>query len=141
MEVSLNTDAKPATDDDTYINSDTETSDSSKPAEKFLKEHPSAKIVVVIDTHCLDRGFFVWKGESAADYSACSLEEVSKANFQPSSLCAPNNLHRFYATAFPKACSNTSPTQETLRPTRTSPSSSTCLVDHLLSKMLPVTRC
>ena len=89
MEVALDTDAKPATDNNVYINSDTETSDSSKHAEKFLKEHSSAKIVVVIDTYCLDWSFFVWKGESAAGYSACWLAEVSKVNLQPSSSCAP----------------------------------------------------
>lgn len=47
------------------------------PAEQFLVAHESAKIVVIVDTHCIESGFFVWTGEGAADWKACSLLEVS----------------------------------------------------------------
>jgi hypothetical protein len=53
------------------------TTTSSDAAESFLKEHPAAKIVIVIDTHCLTTGSFVWKGNRPENYEACSLFEVS----------------------------------------------------------------
>lgn len=44
----------------------------------FLKRHPTAKIVLIIDTHCLrETGLFVWGGHDAASYQACSLLSVS----------------------------------------------------------------
>jgi len=46
-------------------------------AKRFLKAYTMAKIVVVIDTHCLENGFFVWEGDSPTTYAACSLLEVS----------------------------------------------------------------
>lgn len=45
-------------------------------AEKFLRTHKTAKIITVINTHCLDNGYFVWTGNSSDDYCACSLLEV-----------------------------------------------------------------
>lgn len=42
----------------------------------FLERYTSAKIIVIIDTHCLDGGFFAYKGSSPATYQGCSLEEV-----------------------------------------------------------------
>ena len=44
--------------------------------ETFLKSHPTAKIVFIVDTHSLDNGSFVFKGEDAVSYEACSLYEV-----------------------------------------------------------------
>jgi hypothetical protein len=44
--------------------------------EEFLTKHRTAKIVVVIDTHCMDNGYFVYTGESPEQYQACSLKEV-----------------------------------------------------------------
>jgi len=46
-------------------------------AENFLKKHKAAKIIVIVDTHCLENGYFVWTGDSPQDYRACSLLEVS----------------------------------------------------------------
>lgn len=47
-------------------------------AKKFLKKYELAKIVVVIDTHCLDNGCFVYGGDTSEDYMACSLEQVPR---------------------------------------------------------------
>jgi hypothetical protein len=52
-------------------------------AERFLMSNDGARIVVVVDTHCLDNGRLVWTGTSADEYRACSLFEVS------SILCTP----------------------------------------------------
>jgi len=46
-------------------------------AEAFLEKHSTAKIVFIVDTHCLDNGYFVYKGASPKTYEACSLLEVS----------------------------------------------------------------
>lgn len=46
-------------------------------AQKFLDEHNTAKIVFIVDTHCLENGFFVYQGDSPNTYNACSLLEVS----------------------------------------------------------------
>jgi hypothetical protein len=44
----------------------------------FLDCHPTAKIVVIIDTHCLEEtGGFIYKGNTPDTYEACSMEEVS----------------------------------------------------------------
>ena len=43
---------------------------------KFLNDWEAAKIVVILETHCLENGRFVWKGDKPENYSACSLEEV-----------------------------------------------------------------
>lgn len=45
-------------------------------AARFLTSHRSAKILVVVDTHCLDIGAFVYEGHSATTYEGCSLPEV-----------------------------------------------------------------
>lgn len=50
---------------------------------KFLERFTTANIVVVIETHCMENGCFVWTGESADTYKACSLFEVS-SYFHPS---------------------------------------------------------
>ena len=46
-------------------------------AEEFLRNHKSAKIVVAIDTHSADNGYFIWTGSDAETYRACSLLEVT----------------------------------------------------------------
>jgi hypothetical protein len=43
----------------------------------FLKEHETAKIIVTIDTHCLEEnGLLVYSDEDLANLGACSLETV-----------------------------------------------------------------
>jgi hypothetical protein len=44
----------------------------------FLKMHPTAKIIVVVDTHCLqESGEFVWSGSGSTDFGVCMLRDVS----------------------------------------------------------------
>lgn len=76
------------TEDDGYR---TETTDTSKPAEEFLEKHPTAKIVVVIDTHCLENGYFVWTGDSKGELQACSLLTVSVTYRQ---ITPSSHIHR-----------------------------------------------
>ena len=52
-------------------------SDDTSLAEEFLLNHKSVKIVVAIDTHSADNGYFVWTGSTADTYHACSLLEVT----------------------------------------------------------------
>ena len=43
----------------------------------FLSNNPTAKILVLVDTHCLEEtGAFVWKGTDEPTYEACYLQEV-----------------------------------------------------------------
>lgn len=77
MEVALDTAAQQAADDEGYRADNIITTDTSEAAEDFLQEHLMAKIVVVIDTHCLENGFLLWRGTTADDYKACTLLEVS----------------------------------------------------------------
>ena len=42
----------------------------------FLQEHPMAKIVVIINTHCLENRAFVYTGNSPGTYEACSLKTI-----------------------------------------------------------------
>ncbi|KAF9789147.1 hypothetical protein BJ322DRAFT_1102529 [Thelephora terrestris] len=43
---------------------------------EFLTTWQSAKIVVVIETHCLETGVLVWRGDEPANYETCSLNEI-----------------------------------------------------------------
>ena len=45
-------------------------------ADKFLAKYSLAKIIVIVDTHCLDNGFLVYKGNSPVDYEQCTLHQV-----------------------------------------------------------------
>jgi hypothetical protein len=51
--------------------------------EEFLAKYETAKIVVIIDTHCENNGRFIY-GTSGGptDYQACSLEEVGRFPIQ-----------------------------------------------------------
>ena len=43
----------------------------------FLKEHETARIIVVIDTHCLEEnGLLVYSDADAQNLDACTLETV-----------------------------------------------------------------
>ena len=49
-------------------------------AGNFLDVHKTVKIVIVLDTHCLNEtGGFVYKGSGPESYGACTMEEVSDA--------------------------------------------------------------
>jgi hypothetical protein len=50
-------------------------------AEEFLEQHKSAKIIVVIDTHCLENGAFVYDGQSPENYKACFINRVSAPKY------------------------------------------------------------
>jgi hypothetical protein len=44
---------------------------------KFLTDCPVARIVVIIDTHCVEgNGAFIWGSDREGGYKACSLQEV-----------------------------------------------------------------
>jgi hypothetical protein len=46
----------------------------------FLDQHTTAKIVVIVDTHCLEEtGSFIYKGSTPETYEACRMKEVCGA--------------------------------------------------------------
>jgi len=47
---------------------------------EFFRQHETARIIVVIDTHCLENGVLVYEGSSPETYKACLLPEVSIFN-------------------------------------------------------------
>ncbi|KAF9642992.1 hypothetical protein BDM02DRAFT_3192357 [Thelephora ganbajun] len=57
-------------------------------AKAFLARHSVAKIVIIIDTHCLENGAFVWTGDSPENYQACTLQEILKD-------CIPPEIFRY----------------------------------------------
>jgi len=79
MDVALDVDAKLVTGDGDGDDVDDPMirTKSSLAAEDFMKEFPTAKIVVVIDTHCSESGFFLWKGDRNGDYETSPLLPVS----------------------------------------------------------------
>jgi hypothetical protein len=46
-------------------------------AKEFLDRHPTAKIVVIIDTHSAENGGFIYEGNSPGNYQMCFMLEVS----------------------------------------------------------------
>ncbi|KAF9779587.1 hypothetical protein BJ322DRAFT_1113387 [Thelephora terrestris] len=61
-------------------------------AEEFLNAHKSAKIVVAIDTHSADNGYFIWTGSTAETYRACSLLEILRD-------CSPKGIFKYLSNA------------------------------------------
>ena len=88
---------------------------------KFLTKWESAKIVVVVETHCLESGVLIWKGNEPANYETCSLFEVSMCY-----LCAhqvANTYHRSSGIASPPRSSSTYQMEMMLHNTATRASS------------------
>ena len=47
-----------------------------KVVDKFLECYTTAKIIIVIDTHAVENGWFAYGGDTPSDYKTCCLEEV-----------------------------------------------------------------
>ena len=77
----------------------------SKEAVEFLTDCPVARIVVIIDTHCVEgNGAFIWGSDRDGGYKACSLQEVRPCKILNQRLltfaklltdCIPKNVHQF----------------------------------------------
>jgi hypothetical protein len=76
MEVALDVNAPHAPGGDNYKGSKTEVTETPKAADRFLDEYPTAKIIVVIDTHCIENGYLVWGHDAANGLLTCSMLEV-----------------------------------------------------------------
>lgn len=94
-------------------------SNDTSPAEQFLIDHKSAKIVVSIETHSADNGFFVWSGSTTDNYRACSLLEVTVLTI----ICIPILIliHRYSRIVAQTGYSSTYPMQRKLRSIATNP--------------------
>lgn len=77
MEVALDLETLPVPNASHGNKSGMAVTNSSRVAEKFLEENPDSKILIVIDTHCGDSGFFVWKGDPKGDFETTPLLPVS----------------------------------------------------------------
>jgi hypothetical protein len=66
----------------------------------FLKLHPTAKIIILINTHCLEEnGSFIYAGNGSSDYLACRLYEVCTELF--GAVMSPiSHVHRSSGIAF-----------------------------------------
>jgi len=82
MEVALDSGSWP--DDNVNDGGNAIVTDSSRAAEEFLAEFPLARIIVIIDTHCSESGFFLWKGSLKGDFETSPLLPVCTM------------LHRFF---------------------------------------------
>lgn len=98
------------------------TDKSAREATDFLLDHPTAKIVVVIDTHCLDNGYYIWSRDgNTNDFQACEMEEASSMRSTGPSLSS--HRHRSSRTAFQTEFVATSPTTRMVQNTTTNHSS------------------
>ena len=61
-------------------------------AENFLNYHSTAKIVVVVNTHYLENGFFIWLGDSPEEYKARSLGGKDCTTFSLSHVLIPSEI-------------------------------------------------
>ncbi|KAF9790817.1 hypothetical protein BJ322DRAFT_1017455 [Thelephora terrestris] len=59
---------------------------------EFLEANPYAKIVVIIDTHAAENGYFVWAKDANGDYQACSLLEILQD-------CTPKEIFNYMSDA------------------------------------------
>jgi len=68
----------------------------------FLKARPMARIIIVVDTHCLENGFFMYVGDSPVSLMGCALLEVCPALNHPSD--GPHIHARSSRTVSPIRC-------------------------------------
>lgn len=47
----------------------------------FLTQWDTAKIVVIVETHCIESGKFIWTGDAPVNYESCWLQEVKIHGF------------------------------------------------------------
>ncbi|KAF9781509.1 hypothetical protein BJ322DRAFT_1022923 [Thelephora terrestris] len=59
---------------------------------EFLEASPYAKILVIIDTHAAENGYFVWAKDANGDYQACSLLEILQD-------CSPKEIFKYMSDA------------------------------------------
>ncbi|KAF9789555.1 hypothetical protein BJ322DRAFT_1177906 [Thelephora terrestris] len=59
---------------------------------EFLEANPYAKIVVIIDTHAAENGYFVWAKDANGDYQACLLLEILQD-------CTPKEIFNYMSDA------------------------------------------
>jgi len=79
-------------------------------AARFLELHPTAKIVFIIDTHCLDEtGSFIFIGNSPESYRACTMAEVSTTCVW-TAVASVLHIGRLSAAASHKGCASSYPT-------------------------------
>jgi len=85
MDIALDVAAKLPSGDDDGDDDSTITTRTSKAAEDFMEEFPLTKIVVIIDTHCSESGFFLWRGDHKGEFETSPLLPVSEKHylFQP----------------------------------------------------------
>ena len=76
MEVSLKRDLSKTSVSKSWEKATRGAKSSIKAAEQFLEEFPNAKIVVIIDTHSLEDGRFLWTGKNPTTFQSCYLAEV-----------------------------------------------------------------
>jgi len=81
-------------------------------AADFLENNPTAKIVVVLDTHCLEEtGAFIYNGDTPDSYESCHMVHVSISCIavtcgvlyltcmQIISECIPRGVHKFLSNS------------------------------------------
>ena len=107
-------------------------------ARDFLAKNPMAKILVVLDTHSMENGSFVWKGNTPPSYEGCSLQEVSLHLFQR---IAYLHATRSSASVYRTWCSNTCPMRRERHGTATGASLSAWPVGHLSLRRPHARRC
>lgn len=105
IDVALDVAARLPSGDHDGDDDDTITTRTSKAAEDFMEEFPLAKIVVIIDTHCSESGFFLWRGDHKGDFETSPLLPVSKKLYlshlpsltllQILSDCVPSGIFKF----------------------------------------------
>jgi len=111
MEVALDVNKTPLDNNDNNDNDGTVTvTRSSRAAERFLADFPLARIVVVINTHCSESGFFLWTGDSKGNFETTPLLPVSTMNALSPSFpcltpqqilkdCIPSRIFKFLSNA------------------------------------------
>lgn len=60
---------------------------------RFLNKHEWAKILIIVNTHSLENGCFVYKGDRPQDFEACSLLEVRSLPHRAVLALPPSSAH------------------------------------------------
>ena len=83
MEIALDTAARLPGDDHEANDQATTITRDPRAAERFLKEFANYKLVIIVDTHCAESGFFLWKGKIDGEFETSPLLPVSIIHHRP----------------------------------------------------------